>query len=80
MARKCVSCGMPLRMAADCPGGDMSKDYCVHCAKPDGAMKSYGEVHRGMSQFLMRTQGIDAEAAERMATKMMAGMPAWAKA
>jgi hypothetical protein len=77
MAKQCVSCGMPMRTAQEHAGGDESKDFCVHCARPDGGMKSYDEALAGMAAFLVRTQGIDQEAARTTAAGMMAGMPAW---
>jgi hypothetical protein len=75
--KKCISCGMPLRKAEDYPLGDRSKEYCVHCARPDGTLKSYQEALEGMSGFLVRTQGLDAAAAREAARGLMAKMPAW---
>ena len=77
MAQQCISCGMPLRTPQDHAAGDESKNYCTHCARPDGSMKSYDEVLTGMTAFLVRTQGFDQAAAKKAATGMMAGMPAW---
>jgi len=77
MEKKCISCGMPLRKAEDYPLGDRSKDYCVHCARPDGSLKSYHEALAGMSAFLVKTQGLAEEAARRAARGLMAKMPAW---
>ena len=77
MDRKCISCGMPLRTRQDHAAGDESKDYCVHCARPDGSMKSYDEVLVGMTAFLVRTQGLDQEVAKKAAVGMMAAQPAW---
>jgi len=77
MGKQCISCGMPLRRAEDYPLGDRTKDYCVHCARPDGSLKSYEEALSGMSAFIVRTQGIDEGAARRVAQGIMAKMPAW---
>ena len=74
---RCIRCGMPLRTPQDHAAGDESKHYCVHCARPDGSMKSYDEVLTGMTAFLVRTQGIDQDAARKTATGMMAELPAW---
>ena len=76
-APSCSSCGMPLRSAEDHALGDRTRDYCGHCARPDGSRKTYDEVHAGMTQFLQRTQGIDAAVASDMARQMMANLPAW---
>lgn len=77
MEKKCISCGMPLRQSEDYPLGDRSKEYCVHCARPDGTLKSYPQALEGMSAFLVRTQGLDAAAAREAARGLMAKMPAW---
>src|SRR5207245_1314483 len=39
----CISCGMPLRTDEDHAAGDPTKNYCKHCARPDGSLKSYDE-------------------------------------
>ncbi len=75
--KTCISCGMPLRTAADHAREDMELDYCKHCADAEGKLKSYNDVLHGMTQFLCRTQGIDETAAAGMAREMMARMPAW---
>jgi hypothetical protein len=68
---------MPLRTREDHAAGDESKNYCVHCARADGSMKSYDEVLTGMAAFLVRTQGFAQDAAQKAAASMMANMPAW---
>ena len=73
----CISCGMPLRSNEDHAAGDATKNYCKHCARPDGSLKSYNEALEGMSGFLMKTQGLDAGVAREAARAMMAKMPAW---
>jgi hypothetical protein len=77
VVQKCVSCGMPMRNREEHAASDESKDYCLHCARPDGSMKSYDEVLAGMTAFLVKTQGIAQEPAKKAAAGMMAGMPAW---
>ena len=77
MAKKCISCGMPLENPEHFPLSDESKDYCVHCARPDGSMKSYEEAMEGMAAFLERTQGIQDSEARQTARAIMARMPAW---
>ena len=57
--------------------GDVSKSYCVYCARPDGTMRSYEEALEGMTRFAAHTQGLSAEAAREVARGMMAGLPAW---
>jgi hypothetical protein len=73
----CVSCGMPLRTAEDHALDDPTRDYCRHCARADGTMKSYDEALAGISGFLCHTQGLDQAVARQMAAEMMARLPAW---
>jgi hypothetical protein len=76
--RICIACGMPMTKPEDYPLRDESKDYCVHCARPDGSMQSYEERAAGMASFIVRTQGLDEGAALAAARARMAGLPAWA--
>lgn len=73
----CIACGMPMAKPADFPGNDESKDYCIYCARPDGSMQSYSEKVAGTTEFLIRTQGLDREAARQMAVRTLAKLPAW---
>jgi hypothetical protein len=73
----CVSCGMPMAKPEDFPKGDRTKDYCVHCARPDGSMQGYEEKARSMAAFIVRTQGIDEGAALAAAKAAMARQSAW---
>lgn len=75
--KTCISCGMPLRSPEDHARGDVTTTYCKHCAREDGAMKSYDEVLTGMSMFLKSTQGLDGDVAKGMARDMLAKNPAW---
>ena len=74
----CIYCGMPMERLEDFPLGDRSKDYCVHCARPDGSMQSYEERAAAMAAFIVRTQGLDERAALAAAKTAMASLPAWA--
>jgi hypothetical protein len=77
MKKLCIACGMPMEKPSDYPLGDLSKDYCVHCARPDGSMQSYEERAAGMAAFIVRTQGLDEGAARAAARSLMARLPAW---
>lgn len=77
MEKSCISCGMPLQKPEDYPLGDTSKDFCVHCARTDGELKSYDEALAGMTAFICQSQGLDEAAARTAAKTMMAKMPAW---
>ena len=73
----CIACGMPMNSPADFAMNDESKDYCLHCARPDGSMQSYDEKLAGMTDFIIKTQGLDATVARSSAQYMMATLPAW---
>lgn len=75
--KRCISCGMPMKEASEFAMGDLSKDYCVHCSRPDGSMQSYEEKLESMSSFIIKTQGIDKHVAITTARNMMASLPAW---
>ena len=75
--KTCIACGMPMTKPSDFAMGDESKDYCIYCARPDGSMQSYPEKLEGTTEFLIRTQGLDREAAREMAVRTMAKLPAW---
>ena len=75
--KTCIACGMPMKKAPEFAMGDESKDYCAHCARPDGSMKSFEEQKEGMTNFIIKTQGLAREAAEGAALSMMKKLPAW---
>jgi hypothetical protein len=77
MPKTCISCGMPMQKPEEFPLGDQSKDWCVHCAREDGSLKSYDEALQGMTMFMVQSQGLAQEAARAAAAQMMAKMPAW---
>ncbi len=77
MATECIACGMPMETAEEHAMGDVSKDYCLHCARPDGSMQSYEEKLESMIQFLMRVRGMTAAQARREALARMGKLPAW---
>lgn len=73
----CIACGMPMKEKKDFAMGNESKDYCIHCAKEDGSMRSFEEQREGMTDFIIKTQGLDRKAAESAALSMMKNLPAW---
>jgi hypothetical protein len=77
--KNCNACGMPMKNAEEHAMGDVNKDYCVYCARPDGSMQSYGEKLKSMTGFIMKTQGFAETAARNAAKEMMAKLPAWRK-
>ena len=75
--KNCIACGMPMKKASEFAMGDESKDYCVHCARPDGSMQSFEEKKESMTNFVIKTQGLARESAESAALSMMKKLPAW---
>ncbi|NLK36648.1 MAG: AraC family transcriptional regulator [Epulopiscium sp.] len=73
----CIACGMPMKELSDFAGEDTSKDYCVHCARPDGSMQSFEERKTNMINFIIKTQGFDEKAATKIAENNMKKLPAW---
>ena len=68
---------MPMTKPKDFGGGNPANIYCVHCSNPDGSLKSREEVFEGMVNFMMMSQNIGRETAERAAKEHMSKMPAW---
>ncbi len=75
--QKCIACGMPMVAARDFAGADDSKDYCKHCAKPDGSMQSYAEKLDAMAVFIAKNEALNLVAARGVAASRMAKLPAW---
>ncbi|WP_010244384.1 zinc ribbon domain-containing protein [Acetivibrio cellulolyticus] len=75
--KTCIACGMPMKTKEDFAMGDESKEYCKYCTKPDGTMQNYDEKLKGMTGFIIKTQGLDEKAAQKAAIGMMAKLPAW---
>jgi len=73
----CIACGMPMADLSDHAMGDAGKDYCKHCSRPDGTMQTYQEKLESLTGFIVRTQGLEAEAAKNLAKTMMSHLPAW---
>jgi len=77
--KTCIACGMPMEKPSDFAANDPNKDYCVHCARPDGEMQSFEEKKENLTKFIVRTQGFDESAASEVAESMMRKLPAWKK-
>ena len=75
--KTCIACGMPMKNKEDYAMSDENKEYCKYCARPDGTMESYEEKLEGMTNFIIKTQGLNKEVACNMAKSMMAKLPAW---
>ena len=75
--KTCIACGMPMKDESEFAMNDTSKDYCIHCARADGSMQSFEEKLEGMTNFIVKTQGINKDAAKNAAESMMKKLPAW---
>lgn len=68
---------MPMEDTSDFAMNDKNKDYCIHCARPDGTMQSFNEKKESLTNFIIKTQGVNSETAESIALSMMKKLPAW---
>lgn len=75
--KKCVACGMPMKVPSDFASGDINNNYCCYCANEDGSMKSFEEKQSDLQGLLIHTQEISQEVAEKMVISMMKDLPAW---
>ncbi len=73
----CIACGMPMKESADFALSDTNKNYCMFCAHKDGTMQSFDEKLESLTSFIIKTQGIDKQAAGSAARQMMSRLPAW---
>ena len=75
--KQCIACGMSMKTLEDFAMGNQEKEYCIHCCRPDGTMQSYDEKLNSLTNFIVKTQGLDTKAANSAAKSMMAKLPAW---
>lgn len=75
--KTCVACGMLMRNKEDFALQDMTKDYCVHCAREDGTMHSFQEKVVSMTEFIIRTQGLEEAVAKKVAVAQLMELPLW---
>jgi hypothetical protein len=73
----CTSCGMPFKKSSDHALGDELNPYCIHCAHVDGTLKSYQEVLEATQGYFIHAQGLDPEAALKMADNLLKKQPDW---
>lgn len=75
--KNCIACGMPMKKKEDFAMNDESKDYCIYCTRPDGSMQSYEEKLESLTNFIIKTQGLNKEIAKDSAMNRMKNLPAW---
>ncbi|MDD5102849.1 MAG: zinc ribbon domain-containing protein [Candidatus Peribacteraceae bacterium] len=74
----CIACSMPLMQPAEKGCDTKDGPVCIHCAKPEGGMKSCEEVFEGGVAFFVSATGTeDRSLAERLVRKTMNGLPYW---
>ena len=72
----CESCGLAMVKAEDHGGSNINNKYCKNCA-PDGKLMSRERIREGWTNYIIKTEGISIEKAEKKVNKEMAKMPAW---
>lgn len=78
--KSCIACSMPLEDPKDIGGEIEDGPVCVHCATPEGKVKSCEEVFEGGVQFFMHAvAGTERVLAERLTRKNMKMLPYWQK-
>lgn len=80
IATNCESCGMPLASPTDHALADEHIPYCAYCTTADGSLQPRDERLERFTQWSMRQDGLDYEAARRKAVDYMKSMPAWRSA
>jgi len=75
--KTCISCGATMRHLEDYPFADVTKDYCIHCARRDGSLKTYDEALERVATVLCRQRGVNRDTARQLAVALMAELPAW---
>jgi hypothetical protein len=63
---------MPLKTQEDYPeGADMEvTKHCKHCGTKEG-LYAYGDLVKGMTEFMVKTQGMKEEEAKKAAKQMI---------
>jgi hypothetical protein len=70
----CSSCGFPLDETTSAAGVAL---YCRHCVDAEGRLRPYHEVLANNARWYEENQGLDPDAARRLATELMSKLPAW---
>ncbi len=85
--KECEVCCMPMSVPADFGGGDTTNNRCRHCCYTDGSHKSYDEILKEMTDFMLSeecevngmTKAKSRDEALARANAFMQNMPVWAK-
>ena len=77
LCRSCGSCGFPMRTPEDHAGGNTEAEFCSTCGQANGQLKPYDAVLQANAEYLVRLQGLDPQAARKLAHALLITMPAW---
>jgi Putative zinc ribbon domain len=73
----CGSCGMPFEKPEDHALADINNNFCRHCADDNGKLRPYDAVLESNVEYYIESQGLNREAAAKMAKEFLSQMPAW---
>lgn len=75
--KSCGSCGMPMEKNEDFALGNTSSDYCRYCTDKVGKLLPFARILQMNADYLVESQGVTPEAAQKMASEMLKKLPAW---
>ena len=73
----CESCGMPMEAIEDHAPNNPTSAWCRYCTTPEGSLQPFEERFERMSQWMMRKEGMERQAAETATRDYLRNMPAW---
>jgi hypothetical protein len=71
---------MPMEKTEDFALGNAASDYCQYCTDTKGDLLPYDKVLAMNAKYYMESQGITADAANKMAANLLKSQPAWKNA
>lgn len=81
MSKQCISCGscgMPLVQVSDFSGGDKRHMLCAWCGDDEDLLKvTMREVVEDCARGFVEKQGMDEDAARKMALQYVSSLPVW---
>ena len=85
--KQCEVCCSPMQKPEEHGGGNPANTWCTHCCHTDGSHKSYDEIHKDMTAFMLSDEctasgmqkAKDNDEAIARATAFMQQMPVWQK-
>jgi hypothetical protein len=68
---------MPMEKKEDFALGDPNQNYCQYCTDQKGSLLPYDKILAMNAKYYMDSQGITADAANKMAANLLKSQPAW---